>query len=276
MIGAMTRPFVSLLTDFGVRDMSAAIVRGVVLGIAPGAEVLDITHEVRKFQVRDGALMLWCALPYLPVGVHVAVVDPGVGTARRPLAIRTGRGDVLVGPDNGLLLPATDRLGGLDAVRELAEPALHLPVVTATFHGRDIFGPVAAHLATGTPFEAVGPLVDPATLAPSPLPNARAGDGRLETEAVYVDTFGNVKLSALVADLEASLGAPRAGDALVLDLADGRTLELPWSPVFGAVPDGAPMVYADAYARVCVAVNQGHAAEALGLSDGLGIVVRRG
>ena len=101
----MTRPVVSLLTDFGVRDVSASICRAVVLGICPDAEVIDLTHEVRKYSIRDGALALWCALPYLPVGFHVAVVDPGVGTARRPLAILTGRGDVLIGPDNGLLDP---------------------------------------------------------------------------------------------------------------------------------------------------------------------------
>src|SRR5687768_17158823 len=99
----MPRPVVSLLTDFGLRDPSAAIMKGVVLGIAPDAEVIDISHEVRKFRIRDGALLLWCALPYLPRGVHVAVVDPGVGTSRRPIALRVDRGDVLIGPDNGLL-----------------------------------------------------------------------------------------------------------------------------------------------------------------------------
>src|SRR5918998_4715711 len=108
----MTRPFVSLLTDFGLRDPSAAIVRATVLGIAPDTEIVDISHEVRKYRIRDGALLLWCALPFLPVGTHVAVVDPGVGTARRPIAIRVGRGDVLVGPDNGLLMMAADKLGG--------------------------------------------------------------------------------------------------------------------------------------------------------------------
>lgn len=271
----MPRPFVSLLTDFGVRDMSAAIVRGVVLGIAPDAEVLDITHEVRKYRVRDGALMLWCALPYLPVGVHVAVVDPGVGTARRPIAIRTGRGDVLVGPDNGLLRPAAERLGGISEVRELADRAFHLPAVSATFHGRDIFAPVAAALANGTPIEALGPAVEPGGLAPSPLPAARVGKGVLDTEVVYLDTFDNVKLSALVAELEAALGVPRPGDRLALALGDGRTLDLPWSPVFGALPVGAPMVYADAYARVGIAVNQGRAAEALDLREDLAITIRR-
>ena len=120
----MTRPVVSLLTDFGVRDVSASICRAVVLGICPDAEVIDLTHEVRKYSIRHGALALWCALPYLPVGFHVAVVDPGVGTARRPLAILTGRGDVLIGPDNGLLIPAAERLGGVVESRELAEPGL--------------------------------------------------------------------------------------------------------------------------------------------------------
>ena len=272
----VTRPFVSLLTDFGLRDMSAAIVRGVVLGIAPDAEVLDITHEVRKYRIRDGALMLWCALPYLPVGIHVAVVDPGVGTARRPLAIRTGRGDTLIGPDNGLLLPAAGRLGGVAAARELAEPAYRLPVITATFHGRDIFAPAAAHLANGVALEALGPAVDPATLVPSPLPEARVAPGRLDAEAVYVDTFGNVKTSALMADLGAALGALAPGAGLRVAMGDGRELALPWSPVFWHVPPGSPMIYADAYDRVCIAVNQGNAAASLGLEEDLSISIRRG
>jgi len=269
------RPFVSLLTDFGLRDMSPAIVRGVVLGIAPDADVLDITHEVRKYHVRDGALMLWCALPYLPVGVHVAVVDPGVGTNRRPIALRTARGDVLVGPDNGLLLAGAERLGGITAGRELTDPGYRLAAVTATFHGRDIFAPAAAHLANGVALEALGPELDPGTLVASPLPAARVRPGVLDTEAVYVDTFENVKLSALVTDLEAALGRPSSGDRLSLALGDGRTLDLPWSPVFGRLPVGAPMIYADAYARVCIAVNQGRAATTLGLAEDLAVVIRR-
>ena len=113
----MGRPVISLLTDFGARDPSAGILHGVILGIAPDAAIVDISHEVHKFQIRDGALLLWCALPYLPVGSHVAVVDPGVGTARRPVAIRAARGDILIGPDNGLLPAAAERLGGAtDAV----------------------------------------------------------------------------------------------------------------------------------------------------------------
>ena len=166
----MSRPVVSLLTDFGVRDVSASICRAVVLGICPDAEVIDLTHEVRKYSIRDGALALWCALPYLPVGYHVAVVDPGVGTARRPVAILTGRGDVLIGPDNGLLVPAAERIGGLAEVRELENRAYRLPVVTSTFHGRDIFAPAAAHLAAGAAFETLGSPVDPGSLVVSPIP----------------------------------------------------------------------------------------------------------
>lgn len=275
----MQRPFVSLLTDFGARDASAAICRGVILGICPDAEILDITHEVRKFSIRDGALALWCALPYLPVGVHVGVVDPGVGTARRPVAIRVARGDVLIGPDNGLLVAAADRLGGLVAVRELADPAHRLAVVTSSFHGRDIFAPAAAHLATGVAFEALGPAVDVARLEPSPLPAPEhLPGGGLRTEIIYVDTFGNVKLSAMAADLEAvhrpGAAPVGSGTRIAVRFDDDRTLELPWATTFGEVPRGRPLLYADSYDRLCIAVNQGSAATELGLADGLAMEIR--
>jgi S-adenosylmethionine hydrolase len=177
----MTRPIVTLLTDFGLRDPSAAICKAVVLGICPDAEVIDLAHDVRKYAIGEGALALWAALPYVPVGTHVAVVDPGVGTARRPVALQVARGDVLVGPDNGLLAPAAERLGGIVEARELANEALRLPVVSSTFHGRDVFAPAAGHLAAGVAFEALGPVVEPSTLVPSTLPAPRAVDGGLAT-----------------------------------------------------------------------------------------------
>src|SRR6185369_13865067 len=138
------RPVIGFLTDFGL-DGAAAICRGVMLSIARDAQIVDICHTVPKYSVADGAYLLRSAVPWLPVGVHVGVVDPGVGTARRPVAILTVRGDVLVGPDNGLLLPAAERLGGIVEVRILANPEAALPVTSATFHGRDLFAPVAAH-----------------------------------------------------------------------------------------------------------------------------------
>lgn len=268
------RPFISLLSDFGARDPSAAIMRGVIAGIAPEALVLDISHEVRKYAIRDGALLLWCALPYLPVGVHVAVVDPGVGTARRPVAVRMGRGDVLVGPDNGLLLGPADRLGGPVAAVELVEPAYRLPTVSSSFHGRDIFAPAAAHLAAGVPLEALGPALEPPALVASPLPVARRLDGALATEVVYVDTFGNVKLSALFEDL-AALGRVTFGDRLSLERADGGAFELPWVRTFGEVAPGEPLLYEDSYGRLCIAANQGDAATLLDLHEDLGLRMHR-
>src|SRR5688572_23363652 len=159
-----SHPFVSLLSDWGARDPSAAICRSVVMGIAPEALIVDITHEVEKFNIRHGALMLWCALPFMPIGAHMAVIDPGVGTARRPIAIETARGDYLVGPDNGLLLPAAQRLGGAVRVHSIENAQYRLPVVSSTFHGRDVFAPAAAHLALGLPLESIGPPIDPNAL----------------------------------------------------------------------------------------------------------------
>jgi hypothetical protein len=266
----MTRPIVTLLTDFGLRDPSAAICKAVILGICPDAEVVDLAHDVRKYAIGEGALGLWAALPYVPVGTHVAVVDPGVGTARRPLALRVARGDVLIGPDNGLLVPAAERLGGIVEARELANDAYRLPVVSSTFHGRDVFAPAAGHLAAGAPFESVGPTIEPSSLVPSPLPVPHLEDDALVTEIVYVDTFGNAKLSALTGNLVEALGAP-AGRRFRVTMGDGRVHVVPWSPTFGERRPGEPLLYEDSYGRVCIGVNQGDAAELLGLAGGLAI-----
>jgi S-adenosylmethionine hydrolase len=268
----MGRPFVTLLTDFGLRDPSAAICKAVVLGICPDARVLDLAHDVRKFSVREGALALWAALPYVPLGTHVAVVDPGVGTARRPVALRVARGDVLIGPDNGLLVPAAEALGGISEARELANPAYRLPVVAATFHGRDVFAPAAGHLACGAAFESLGPVIAAGTLAPSPLPAPSVVDGALATEIVYVDTFGNVKLSALVPEVRAALGEP-LGRRFRVRLGDGRTHLVPWVRVFGDRGEGESLLYEDSYGRACMGVNQGSAAEAMGLAAGLRVTL---
>ena len=238
----------SLLTDFGARDPSAGICRAVVLGIAPDALVVDITHDVRKFAVRDGALLLWCAVPYLPIGAHVAVVDPGVGTDRRGIAIETSRGDYLVGPDNGLLVPAASRLGGIVRVHTLENPQYRLPVITSSFHGRDIFSPGAAHLAMGVPLEFVGPAVDPRTLVLLDWPEPQVYDGLLRTSILYLDTFGNVKLSALGGHMLNAFGGLREGEWLYLRIEDdtySRDLRVPWVGTFGRVPVGQVLVYED-------------------------------
>ena len=274
-IQAMPRPFISLLTDFGLRDPSAAICRGVILGIAPEVEILDISHEVRKYAIRDGALLLWCALPYLPVGQHVAVVDPGVGTARRPVAVRTGRGDHLIGPDNGLLLMAADKLGGPDGAVELVEAAYRLPVVSTSFHGRDIFAPAAAHLALGVPMDKLGPQIDPAELVRLPIPEAHVRPGALGTHVLYVDTFGNVKFTALGLQLPEAIGDLHPGDPLELQLDGEQPIPVTWQDTFGGAGPGDALLYNDSYGRLCLAVNQGDAQSTLGLREDQPITIRR-
>lgn len=270
----MTGPLISFLTDFGLRDPSAAIMRGVVLELVPDARIVDISHEVHKYAIRDGALLLWCALPFLPIGYHVAVVDPGVGTARLPVAIATTRGDVLIGPDNGLLPGAADRLGGIDAVHVLENPAYRLPVVSTSFHGRDIFAPAAAHLARGVAIAAFGPALDPAHLVPSPIAVPVVGAGELRSSVVYVDTFGNVKLAGLRVDLEAALGPIAAGDHLALSIG-GRPIATSWQATFGDVAVGETLVYQDSYGRLCLAASQANAADLHDIVDDLEVVIRR-
>jgi S-adenosylmethionine hydrolase len=281
----MARPVISFLTDFGA-DGAAAICRGVMLSIAPDAQILDISHAVRKFAIREGAYLLWMTVPWLPVGVHVAVVDPGVGTARRPIAIRATRGDVLVGPDNGLLLPAAEALGGVEAARALENRDWMLPRQSATFHGRDIFAPVAAHLAIGGAFEVVGPAVDPASLSQLRFPAAVVGDGVLEALALYVDSFGNIRLGARRDDLEQALGAPVEGTSLRLrferpedPLTGGRgdvvTEVATWARTFGTLPSGAALLYEDSSGQLALGRNQADAAAALGIEPGSRVRIER-
>lgn len=271
------RPFVSLLSDWGVRDPSPAICRGVVLGIAPEALIVDITHEVAKYNIRHGALMLWCALPFLPIGAHVAVVDPGVGTARRALALETARGDYLIGPDNGLLLPGAQRLGGVTRAHLIENAQYLLPAQSATFHGRDVFSPAAAHLAIGVPLETIGrPLGLDTLIAPDwPAPTVDAG--RIATSVLYVDTFGNVKLTALAADMHAAFEELSTGELLPLRVgASDHPTTVLWAHTFGDTAPGELLLYEDSYGRLCLARNQGSAAEALGLSDGVSITIGEG
>lgn len=265
------RPFISFMTDFGVGSSAPSVCRGVMLDIAPDTRLVDVTHAIRHFALRDGAFLLARSVPYFPVGVHVAVVDPGVGTARRPIALQVGRGDYLVGPDNGLLVPAARALGGIVAARALENRALWLPTVSHTFHGRDIFSPVAAHLATGTPFDSLGPAVDIADVTQLDLPNATPRDGGLNTSVLLIDAFGNCRLAGETSDLVTAFGEMERGRQfdLVLPARGARPAErvpIAWVATFGDVSVGSPLLFEDAdYAGPALAVNQGSAAEQLGL-----------
>ena len=265
------RPFISFMTDFGVGSSAPAVCRGVMLDIAPEARLVDVTHAIRHFALRDGAFLLARSVPYFPIGVHVAVVDPGVGTARRPLALQVGRGDYLVGPDNGLLVPAAMSLGGMVGARALENRALWLPSVSHTFHGRDIFSPVAAHLATGTPFESVGPALNPTEITTLEMPIATPREGGLDTSVLMIDAFGNCRLAGETSDLGTAFGEMGPGRWFDLVLPERGThpatrVRLPWVATFGDVAVGSPLLFEDAdYAGPALAVNLGSAADQLGL-----------
>ena len=262
------RPVMGFLTDFGM-DGAAATCRAVMLSICRDAQIVDIAHTIRKYAIRDGAFLLRFALPYFPVGVHVGVVDPGVGTERRAIGVRTGRGDILIGPDNGLLLPPAEALGGIEEARELTNRDLWLPITTSTFHGRDIFAPVAAHLAAGdAPFEEVGATLEPDGLVAVPEPAVTVRPGTLETVITYVDSFGNARLAGERGDLAASLGELRDGLAVTIAIdADGSTLRehSQFASTFGAVPVGTSLLYIDSLGNLALADNQGNLARRLGI-----------
>jgi S-adenosylmethionine hydrolase len=259
--------WVSLLTDYGLEDGFVAACHGIVAAIAPQARVIDVTHLVPPGDIARGAAVLAQTVPHLPAAVHVAVVDPGVGTPRRGLAIAAGD-SVLVGPDNGLLPPAADALGGIRTAHALTEATLWRRPVSATFHGRDVFCPVAAHLANGTPLDAVGPRIDPATLVRLPAPIARIDVDGVEGAVVTVDRFGNVQLG---------VGAPpqwRAGQTLVVEAGEAHEMAT-YVETFAAVPPGELAVFVDSAGLLAIAVNAGSAADRLQVSPGIAVSVRQ-
>ena len=178
---------ITLLTDFGVADTYVGQMKGAILSVAPSATLVDITHAVPAQDVFAGAFLLWTAVEAFPPGtLHLAVVDPGVGSSRRPIAIRSRRVDVFVGPDNGLLIPAVERLGGAELAVELSQPEFWRATRSPTFHGRDIFGPVVGHLASGIALDRLGSTITNLTPMELPKPHGLTG------EVIHVDTYGNL------------------------------------------------------------------------------------
>jgi S-adenosylmethionine hydrolase len=254
---------VTLLTDYGSDDDFVGVCHGVIASLAPQARVIDVTHGVPRHDVRSGALVLRNALPYMPAGVHVAIVDPEVGAERRAVAIRCAEEDrVLVGPDNGLLSLAAERFGGAVEAVDVGRSPWRLEPVSATFHGRDIFAPVAARLAAGAPFAEAGEPCDPDGLVALDLPRPRVEGEALVAHALAVDRFGNVALDASHADLEGS--GIRLGRPLEVE-AGGRRFAAWYAVTFADVRPGELLVYEDAYRTLALAVNRGSAAGLLGV-----------
>jgi S-adenosyl-L-methionine hydrolase (adenosine-forming) len=249
--------WISLTTDYGTFDGFVAACHGSIARIAPGVRVIDVTHHVPPADVARGATVLAQTAPYLPESVHCAVVDPGVGTARRGIAIGTPNG-VLVGPDNGLLVRAADALGGPETVVELANKDWFLGDVSRTFHGRDVFAPAAARIANGAALTDAGPAVDPGTLVRLPEPVVAVGDGWIESEVMTVDRFGNVQLAA-TGEVLTGLGT---------DLMVNGTVRARRGATFADVDAGDLLVYEDSAGQVGIAVNNGRAVVVLSVRPG--------
>lgn len=263
----MAFDWISFTTDYGCSDGFVAACHGVIARTAPAVGVIDVTHAVPPQDVRHGAQVLAQTAPYLPPSVHLAVVDPGVGTARRGIVVVAADG-LLVGPDNGLLLPAADTLGGMEAAYELTAPQYRLPEVAATFHGRDIFAPAAAHLARGVPPQEFGvPAGDPVRL---PEPRAEWRDGSLYTEVLTVDHFGNLQLAARGEQLTT---VATSGAVQVYLGAAARAIDVPVTTTFGEVAEGMPVLITDSVGQLTLAVNGGSAARTYGTGAGDAIVL---
>ena len=261
----MTRP-ITFLSDYGLADEFVGVVHGVIAGICPDARVIDVTHGIPRHDVRAGATVLERALPYLPAGVHLAVVDPDVGAQRRAVALRTSEeGRLLVGPDNGLLTPATERFGGIAEAVEISASPWRLEPVSATFHGRDVFAPVAARLAGGAPLASAGAPVDPAELIALERTEPRRESGALIAHVIGIDGFGNATLDAAHDDLVAS--ELNLGDA-VAARAGARRVRGVVARTFSDVAPGALLLYEDAGGSLALAVNGGDAVALLGLRAG--------
>jgi S-adenosylmethionine hydrolase len=262
--------FITFLTDFGLQDDFVGTCHGVIKRIAPEAQIIDITHGIPAQAVLQGALVLANTLPYMPVGVHLAVVDPGVGGHRRALALRDVEGRIYVGPDNGLLLPAADRAGITDA-HELANPAYALETVSRTFHGRDLFSPAAAHLASGVPIGELGPPIDAGALVRLELPEPAFADGVVHATTLYVDSFGNIALNLTRDDLDRVGVVPDS--RVELEISGERYFAVV-ARTFADARAGDVILFEDSYRNMSIAISNGNAAAMLHVAIGKPLSIR--
>lgn len=258
---------VSFLSDYGWDDEFAGVVKAIIRDLAPHVTVVDLTHGVRPFDVRGGSMALARAIPYVPEGVVLAVVDPGVGTARKAVAVEVAGGaGVLVGPDNGLLAPAVAIAGGAERAVELTNTDLHLAALGATFAGRDVFAPAVAHLCNGGDVGELGEAIDPGLLIPGMVPLPRAEPAGLHAEVLWVDRFGNCQLNVAPGDL--------AGDSAVFSVTvgdDRRVAHVVES--FGALQTDQLGLVLDSHGMYALAFDRYSAAAELRLGPGDAVVV---
>ena len=263
--------FITFLTDFGLQDDFVGTCHGVMKGIAPDAEIIDITHGIPPQGVLQGALALANSLPFMPAGVHLAVVDPGVGGARRALALRDKAGRIHVGPDNGLLIPAAEKFGGIADAYELANPEYALESVSRTFHGRDLFAPAAAHLSRGVALADLGPPIAADALTRLELPEPDVGRSRIGCTVLAIDRFGNVQLNLDRSHSDAAGIVP--GTRVELQVGPERYYAVA-ARTFADARPGELILYEDSYRNLSIAINGGSAAAMFGVKPGQDIRIQ--
>ena len=264
---------ICFLSDFGLTDDFVGTCKGVMLGVAPGVAVVDLAHEVPGFEVEAGAEILQHATRYMPDDtVYLAVVDPGVGTERRAIALRTQSGALLVGPDNGLLIPAAEALGGISGAVLLTNGRYHVHPVSNTFHGRDVFSPVAAHLAAGVELSELGEPVEPGSLTQLSLPGTEKGkvDEGMTARIIAIDRYGNARLSMTEEGSGLEYGA-----VLSVDVGDGEMV-VRYVETFGSAKAGELILVPDSHWRLSLAINKGNATHALSLRTGRTVRITSG
>ena len=258
-------PFISFLSDFGSDDEFVGVVHGVIARLSPEVRVIDVTHSISPGNVRAGALALTRAVQYLPEGVVLAVVDPGVGTGRRAIAARTASG-FFVGPDNGLLGPAVAMVGGADRIVSIENPEMRIPSAGETFHGRDVFGPAAALLASGeASLDDCGPEVSPDEVTPLLLPLPEIEPGTITATAWWIDRFGNAQTNVSPEDMSLAGISP---DVTVTVRVGSSEYEVAWVRSYGEVAEGDALIHVDGSGLMALAVRGGSATETLRISEG--------
>jgi S-adenosyl-L-methionine hydrolase (adenosine-forming) len=261
---------ITFTSDFGCCEEWVGAVKGVILSVNPAARIVDISHEIPPFDIGKGAFVLAAAAPHMPVGVHLAVVDPGVGTRRLAVALLAARGDLLVGPDNGLLIPAAERLGGVEKAYFLQNQEYFKTPVHPTFHARDIFAPVVGHLSLGVEPAEIGFPMDPGDLVPAPWGRAKEGEGAVYATVIDIDHFGSLRLNAYPGQVE-SLGY-ELRDLVLLGIGE-EEVEAALVSTFGEVAAGDWLLFEDSSGVMAVGINGGSLAVRTGSVPGDTVII---
>lgn len=264
------REIVTFLSDYGLEDEFVGICHGVMLRIAPHLRIVDLHHNILRQDIRHGAVVLEQSVRYTPDAVHLAVVDPSVGSQRRAIAVETGWGEVYVGPDNGLLIPACRASGGISRAFHITDERFMLTPVSRTFQGRDVFAPAAAHVANGVDPAEFGPAIPENDLVPFEVPQAWTHDDHLHAEVLQVDRFGNLQFNFHRGQLD-SIGLSN-GERLEVRL-EGQRLQVPFGHTFADVKPGEFVLVEDSYKQLSLAVNKGDAAARLRAMAGSTVIV---